>query len=85
MLRIHDLAREVEGEKQTSELFDEQVVREVGDFERIKAAEFRDTLGSFATNNAEFYRNVIDTWERFMADMEAEGPPQAKDKGRAGS
>lgn len=84
-LRIQELNREVESAKQTSEMFDEQVVREVGDFERIKGAEFRDTLGSFAASNADFYRNVIDTWERFMADMEAEGPPQPKDKGKAGS
>ena len=84
-LRIQELSREVESAKQTSEMFDEQVVREVSDFERIKAAEFRDTMGSFATSNADFYRKVIDTWERFMADMEAEGPAQAKDKGRAGS
>jgi sorting nexin-4 len=84
-LRIQELTREVESAKQTSEMFDEQVVREVGDFERIKGAEFRDTLGSFATSNADFYRKVIDTWERFMSDLDVEGPVQAKDKGKAGS
>jgi sorting nexin-4 len=83
-LRIQELTREVESAKQTSEMFDEQVVREVSDFERIKGAEFRDSLGSFATSNADFYRKVIDTWERFLADMESEGPAQAKDKGKAG-
>lgn len=84
-LRIQELTREVESAKQTSEMFDEQVVREVSDFERIKSAEFRDTLGAFASSNAEFYRKVIDNWERFMADMDTEGPAQAKDKGKAGS
>jgi sorting nexin-4 len=82
-LKIQELSREVENAKQASEMFDEQVVREVGDFERIKGVEFRDSLGTFATNNAEFYQRVIDTWERFMADMEAEGPAQSKDKGKA--
>jgi len=82
-LKIQELSREVENAKQTSEMFDEQVVREVGDFERIKGAEFRDSLGTFATNNADFYQRVIDTWERFMAEMEAEGPAQSKDKGKA--
>lgn len=83
-LRIQELTREVESSKQTSEMFDEQVVREVDDFERIKGAEFRDTLGSFASSNVEFYRKVIDHWERFMADMEVEELPQPKDKGKAG-
>jgi len=40
-LKIQELNREVESAKQTSEMFDEQVVREVGDFERIKGVEFR--------------------------------------------
>lgn len=84
-LRIQELTREVESAKHTSEMFDEHVVREIGDFERIKGAELRDTLGSFATNNADFYRKVIDTWERFMVEMEVEGPAEAKDKGKAGS
>lgn len=84
-LRIQELTREVESAKHTSEMFDEHVMREIGDFERIKGAELRDTLGSFATNNADFYRKVIDTWERFMVEMEVEGPAEAKDKGKAGS
>lgn len=82
-VRIQELSREVENAKQISEMFDEQVVREVDDFERIKVAEFRDTLGAFATSNAAFYSNVIDAWERFMADLEAEGPQPVKDKGKA--
>ena len=82
-LKIQELNREVESSKQTSEMFDEQVVREVGDFERIKGLEFRDSLGALATQNVDFYRGVIDTWERFLIDMEAEGPSPPKDKGRA--
>ncbi|KAJ5769947.1 uncharacterized protein N7511_001998 [Penicillium nucicola] len=69
-LRIDELTREVESAKTTSEMFDEEVVREVADFERIKAVEFRDSLGSFADSHIEFYQNVLSTWERFVAEME---------------
>jgi sorting nexin-4 len=69
-LRIDELTREVESAKTTSEMFDEEVVREVADFERIKAVEFRDGLGSFADSHIEFYQNVLSTWERFVAEME---------------
>lgn len=80
-LKIQELNREVESAKQTSEMFDEQVVREVGDFERIKGLEFRDSLGALATQNVDFYTGVINTWERFLADMEQDNPVP-KDKGR---
>lgn len=71
-LRIDELTREVESAKTTSEMFDEEVVREVADFERIKAAEFRDTMGDFSEKHIDFYQGVINTWERFVADMEGE-------------
>jgi sorting nexin-4 len=83
-LKIQELNREVDSAKVTSEMFDEQVVREVTDFERIKGLEFRDSLGALASHNMDFYRSVIDTWERFLGDMEAEGVErrEPKDKGR---
>ncbi|CAI7571396.1 unnamed protein product [Penicillium glandicola] len=71
-LRIDELTREVESAKTTSEMFDEEVIREVADFERIKAVEFRDGLGSFADAHIEFYQGVLSTWERFVAEMEGE-------------
>ncbi len=74
-----ELNREVDSAKGTSEMFDEQVVREVADFERIKGLEFKDSLGAMATQHMEFYQNVISTWERFLVDMDAD----SKDKGRA--
>lgn len=81
-MKIQELNREVESAKQTSEMFDEQVVREVADFERIKGLEFRDSLGALAGKNVEFYKGTIATWERFLEDMEMEGNPAPKDKGR---
>lgn len=71
-LRIDELTREVESAKTTSEMFDEEVVREVADFERIKAVEFRDTLGALAEKQIEFYQGVLNTWERFVAEMEGD-------------
>ena len=71
-LRIEELTREVESAKRTSEMFDEEVVREVSDFERIKGVEFRDSLGGLAEKNVEFYRGVVGTWERFLDEMEDE-------------
>jgi len=81
-LKIAELNREVDGAKGTSEMFDEQVVREVTDFERIKGVEFRDSLGALATQHMEFYQSVISTWERFLVDMDADKHLH-KDKGRA--
>lgn len=72
-LQIERLTREVEEAKKTTEMFDEEVVREVADFERIKAVEFRDTLGGLADAHVRFYAGVIGTWERYIVDMEREG------------
>ncbi|RMZ86853.1 hypothetical protein DV736_g5922, partial [Chaetothyriales sp. CBS 134916] len=69
-VKIQELTREVESAKSTSEMFDDQVVREVADFDRIKGLEFRDALGGLATQNIRFYESVIHTWERFLADMD---------------
>jgi sorting nexin-4 len=69
-IQIDRLTREVEDARKTAELFDEEVVREVADFERIKAAEFRDTLGSLAGAHVEFYERVIHMWEGYVEEME---------------
>jgi sorting nexin-4 len=72
-LRIDELTREVDSSKTTSEMFDEEVVREVADFERIKGIEFKDSLGALAQSHIEFYEDVLATWGRFIVEMEAEG------------
>jgi len=69
-LQIERLTREVEEARKTTEMFDEEVVREVADFERIKAAEFRDTLGGLAGRHVEFYEGVVGVWERYVREME---------------
>ena len=72
-MQIDRLTREVDEAKKTSEAFDEQVVNEVNEFERIKACEFKDTLGSLADAQKLFWRQSIDTWEEFLKGMEVEG------------
>ena len=69
-LQIERLTHEVESARRTSELFDDEVVREVADFERIRAAEFRDTLGALAGRHVEFYEGVLETWEGYVREME---------------
>lgn len=71
-VQISRLTTEVEAAKKTTEAFDEEVVKEVSDFERIKAVEFRDTLGGLADANIKFFHNNIDIWERFVREMEEE-------------
>ncbi len=72
-LQIERLVREVEEARIGSEAFDGEVVREVGDFERIKAVEFRDCLGALADKHVGFYGGVVGTWERYLTEMEGEG------------
>ncbi|KAI5366212.1 putative BAR domain, PX domain superfamily protein [Septoria linicola] len=69
-VQISRLTTEVEAAKKTSEAFDEEVVKEVSDFERIKAVEFRDELGGLADANINFFQGNIQIWERFIEDME---------------
>jgi len=71
-VQIRRLQDEVEGAKKTSEAFDEEVIKETADFERIKAIEFKDTLGALADANIDFFKSTVDTWEAFLRDMEKE-------------
>jgi len=69
-IQIRRLQDEVERAKKTSEMFDEEVIKEVADFECIKAAEFSDTLSELADAQLEFFKGSIDVWERFLKDLE---------------
>jgi sorting nexin-4 len=71
-LEIERLTREVESSKVASEMFDDRTVREVQEFERIKTVELQDTLGSLADAHINFFANNIETWEKFIRDMESE-------------
>ncbi|KAG0133230.1 hypothetical protein HOY82DRAFT_482957 [Tuber indicum] len=69
-LRIKELTRESENARQVSEAFDEEVIREVTDFERIKSCEMKDTLGGLAAANVEFYKGMIENWEKMLKEVE---------------
>jgi sorting nexin-4 len=71
-VEIERLTGEVENSKKASEAFDEHTVKEVADFERIKAVEFKDTLGDLADAHVDFFQGTIETWEKFLEDMRKE-------------
>lgn len=71
-VQLQRLTIEVESARRTSEAFDKEVINETKDFERIKAVEFKDTLGGLADAQCSFFKSTIDTWEKFIQDMERE-------------
>ncbi|KAF2270688.1 hypothetical protein CC78DRAFT_139059 [Lojkania enalia] len=71
-VEIERLTGEVESAKKATEAFDEHTVKEVTDFERIKAIEFKDTLGDLADAHIDFFQGTIETWEKFLEDMRKE-------------
>ena len=68
--KIDVLNREAEEARKITESFDEEVVREVADFERIKCAEMKDTLGGLAGTNVKFYKGMVETWEKMLKQLE---------------
>ncbi|KAF2281254.1 uncharacterized protein EI97DRAFT_366855 [Westerdykella ornata] len=79
-VEIERLTNEVEQAKKTSEAFDEHTVKEVKDFERIKALEFRDTLGALAERNVEFFKRTVETWEGFLEGLEREEEERRRER-----
>jgi sorting nexin-4 len=72
-LRVEELTHEVESARTTSDMFDDEVVREVADFERIKRVEMKAQLGGLADAHVEFYGRTIDVWESYVQEMERDG------------
>ncbi|CAK7269116.1 intercellular trafficking and secretion [Sporothrix epigloea] len=72
-LRVEELTDEVERAKKTSELFDEEVVKEVADFERIKRVEFKRQLGILADAHMAYYDGVAGVWEAYVKELEKDG------------
>ncbi|KAF2674922.1 Phox-like protein [Microthyrium microscopicum] len=77
-MEIERLTREVENAKVASEMFDDRTVREVQEFERIKSIELQDTLGDLADAHIDFFGKTVETWEKFVAQMEEEGVTAAE-------
>ncbi|KAK4647487.1 intercellular trafficking and secretion [Podospora bellae-mahoneyi] len=75
-LRIDELTRAVENARTESENFGEQVGREVESFEYIKKIELKKQFGGFVDSHIDFYQSTIETWEKYVQEMEAEGAVQ---------
>lgn len=72
-LRVDELTAEVENARHTSEMFDDEVVHEVADFERIKRIEMKGQLGGLADAHVGFYTEVEEIWQKYVNEMEKEG------------
>jgi sorting nexin-4 len=72
-MKIEELTKAAEEAKKVTKAFDEEVVREVHDFERIKRIEFKTQFNALADTHVSFYGNTIGTWERYVKEMEKEG------------
>ena len=72
-MKIEELTRAVEESKKVTEAFDEEVIREVADFERIKRVEFKAQFGRLADTHTRFYDDTIEIWESYVKEMEGEG------------
>lgn len=72
-IRIDELTRESESARKMSDMFDEEVVKEVTDFDRIKRIEFKGQLGRLADAHVSFYGETIDVWQRYVDECEREG------------
>jgi len=68
--KIDVLNKEAEEARKITESFDEEVVREVADFERIKCTEMKDTLGGLAGANVKFYKGMVETWEKMLQQLD---------------
>lgn len=72
-MRIEELTRAAEEAKKITEAFDEEVVEEVKNFERIKRIEFKTQFSNLADAHMKFYGDTIDYWEKYVAEMEKDG------------
>ncbi|KAL7790045.1 hypothetical protein V8C37DRAFT_385257 [Trichoderma ceciliae] len=72
-LRVEELSTEVENARLTSDRFDDEVIREVADFERIKRIEMKSQLGGLADAHVKFYGDVAELWETYVMEMEKDG------------
>jgi sorting nexin-4 len=71
---VDRLTTEVSTAKRTTELFDDEVVREAGEFERIRRAEFKHQLTGLADAHIDLCDEVIKVWEQYVADIASPMP-----------
>jgi sorting nexin-4 len=80
---VDRLTPEVSAAKRTTELFDEEVVRESGDFERIRRVEFKNQLRGLADAQIGLCDEVTAVWERYIREMDDVAPRVERQDARA--
>ncbi|KAK7207456.1 hypothetical protein BZA70DRAFT_271329 [Myxozyma melibiosi] len=68
--RLEELTKEAEEAHEISLSFDKEVTRDLRDFERIKSFEMKDTMGSMADAHIEFFRTILEEWEKAIPELE---------------
>lgn len=68
--RLEELTKEAEEAHEISMSFDKEVTRDLTDFERIKALEMKGTMGTMADEHIEFFRTILEEWERAIPELE---------------
>ncbi|QSL64697.1 hypothetical protein MERGE_001999 [Pneumocystis wakefieldiae] len=64
------LQREIEISKIASDAFDEETIRENNIFDKIKTKEIQENFGTFANENINFYKQVIENWTKIIPELE---------------
>lgn len=60
--RITSLDGELENAKKVADAFEQETLKEINQFESVKAKELKDTLGELADENIKFYEKMLQTW-----------------------
>ncbi|KAG0659275.1 intercellular trafficking and secretion [Maudiozyma exigua] len=62
--RITSLDGELENAKKIADAFEQETLKEINQFESVKAKELKDTLGELADENIKFYEKMLQTWTK---------------------
>ncbi|SMN20810.1 similar to Saccharomyces cerevisiae YJL036W SNX4 Sorting nexin [Maudiozyma saulgeensis] len=62
--RITSLDGELENARKIADGFEQETLKEIAQFENVKAKELKDTLGELADENIKFYEKMLQTWTK---------------------
>lgn len=62
--RITSLDGELENAKKIADGFEQETLKEIAQFESVKAKELKDTLDELADENIKFYEKMLQTWTK---------------------
>ncbi|EMR11712.1 hypothetical protein PNEG_00146 [Pneumocystis murina B123] len=64
------LQKEIEISKIAGDTFDEETIRENNIFDKIKTKEIQESFSTFANENINFYKQVIENWTKIIPELE---------------